>query len=119
MSPDMPDDAVVSRYATLQDYVAEMYEDGKRWFPNGGLDIVTLTLGLVGEAGEVADQLKKHLRNPVDWEGRQEKIREELIDVFHYWCLLVGAFQVNVEEEYTRKREKNIARYERQPSDGA
>lgn len=99
----------------IEAYIKEMQDDSARWFPNGGRDLLVLVLGLVGESGEVADQLKKYLRNPSDeaWEMRKEKLVTEIIDVFHYWCLLVGLLEIDVDEVYRRKREYNIERYER------
>jgi NTP pyrophosphatase (non-canonical NTP hydrolase) len=97
---------------SIEEYIKEMQDDSARWFPNGGRDLVVLVLGLVGEAGEVADQLKKYLRDPVDWDGRLDKMMVEIIDVFHYWCLLVGLLDIDVDEVYRKKREHNIQRYE-------
>lgn len=98
---------------SIEEYIKEMQDDSARWFPNGGRDITILVLGLVGESGEVADELKKYLRNPHDWEDRVEKIKTEIIDVFHYWCLLVGLLEIDVDKVYNAKRRHNIERYER------
>ncbi len=101
---------------SIEEYIKEMQEDSARWFPNGGRDLLILVLGLVGESGEVADELKKYLRNPHDWDQRVEKIKIEVIDVFHYWCLIVGLLDIDVDEIYRQKREYNIGRYEQPAS---
>jgi len=94
------------------DFIKEMQEDSQRWFPGHGLDLTVLCLGLAGEAGEVADLMKKFLRGSKSWDEVQPKMEVEIIDVFHYWCLLVGALNIDVDAVYRKKREHNIARYE-------
>jgi len=96
---------------SIEDYIAEMQADSVMWF--GEVDLTAMVLGLVGESGEVADQLKKHIRGSKTYDQMREKIIVELIDVFHYWCLLVGYFDIDVDEVYRKKREFNLERYER------
>jgi NTP pyrophosphatase (non-canonical NTP hydrolase) len=97
---------------SLEDFILEMSEDSMRWFPHGGLDLYTLVLGLAGEAGEVADTLKKHRRGSLDHDEMLDAIEVEIIDVFHYWCLLVGLLDIDVDTVYEKKRRYNIGRYE-------
>ncbi len=72
-----------------------------------------LALGLNGEAGEVADQVKKAIRNDgLINEERREKIIEELGDVLWYLTRIAIEFDVsmadiaasNVEKLQNRKR---------------
>lgn len=58
-------------------------------YPSKGRNMVFTTLGLAGEAGEVADKVKKVIR---DHKGRltseaREAIRLELGDVLWYLCM--------------------------------
>ena len=55
-------------------------------YPNVGKNIVYPTLGLTGEAGEVADKVKKVLRDSNGVFGRKEKLelKLELGDVLWY-----------------------------------
>jgi NTP pyrophosphatase (non-canonical NTP hydrolase) len=95
----------------IEDFIREMQEDSVRWFENGQ-DIVILTLGLVGESGEVADLLKKFMRGSMNQDDMIREMEVELIDVFHYWCLLIGTLGTDVDTVYQKKRSYNVARYE-------
>jgi NTP pyrophosphatase (non-canonical NTP hydrolase) len=62
-----------------------------------------LGLGLAGEAGEVADKLKKFLR---DGKWDSEGLAEELGDVIYFWaclCLVAGKQPSQVLEASRRK----------------
>jgi NTP pyrophosphatase (non-canonical NTP hydrolase) len=96
----------------IQDYIKEMQEDSARWFDNGGRNLVILTLGLGGEAGEVLDIVKKVVRGSTTLDEVMEHLQTEIIDVFHYWCLLVGLLDIDIEAVYKRKRELNVRRFE-------
>ena len=68
------------------------------------------TLGLVGEAGEVAEKVKKFFRdNKLD----EEAIQKELGDVIFYWYALHGALQLDPEVTINKNREKLSSRKER------
>lgn len=69
-----------------------------------------LTLGLVGEAGEVAEKIKKFLRdNVLD----KELIKKELGDVFWYLARLCTAFDVSCSEVLEMNYEKLMDRKNR------
>lgn len=51
-------------------------------------NIAIPALGLVGEAGEVSEHFKKHIRDGAPIEGNMS-LAFELGDVLHYWCRLV------------------------------
>lgn len=69
----------------LEDFSAEL---NARWdkvdHPNG---VAIASLGLCGEAGEVSECFKKHLRDGRPVAGDPE-LALELGDVLHYWCRL-------------------------------
>ncbi len=66
-------------------------------------------LGLCGEAGEVADQLKKHFfhGHPLD----QAKLSSELGDVLWYWVLLCDTLGLSMESVVAGNVEKLRRRY--------
>ena len=68
------------------------------------------TLGLVGEAGEVAEKVKKYFR---DTTLDKEAIQKELGDVIFYWYALHGALSLNPEETISMNMEKLASRKNR------
>ena len=72
----------------------------ERWVDEGwspGLnDLPVMALGLVGEAGEVTEIIKKHMRG--DGPVSLDELELELGDVLHYWCRLVKYFGLDAEE---------------------
>lgn len=62
----------------------------------GDTRLVENTLGLVGEAGEVAEKVKKYLRD--DSKVSQKELVKELGDVVFYATALANYFQSNLEE---------------------
>lgn len=92
--------------------------DGREWFgmvPRTTESLIYHVLGLVGEAGEVADEVKKAMRNDTSRVAfgllTSDKFKEELIDVLVHWLNLVGQLEIDVDEEYNKKRTSNIARF--------
>lgn len=88
--------------------------NSQRWFPFVHKDdeaVVPLwvhyTLGLAGEAGEVANLVKKGLRKGAPPEG----IDLELADVFIYLLLLADEVGVDLVNAYERKRDINEGRW--------
>lgn len=71
--------------------------------------IATLGLGIAGEAGEVADLIKKHLGHghDLDW----HKLREELGDVLWYVACLADRFGIKLSEVADANVEKLKRRY--------
>ena len=68
------------------------------------------TLGLVGEAGEVAEKIKKKVRDGnIDIQGLQK----ELGDVIFYWYALHGALGLDPETTKNMNKEKLTSRKER------
>ena len=68
------------------------------------------TLGLVGEAGEVAEKIKKFFRdNTLD----EAAIQKELGDVIFYWYAMHGALKLDPEKTIKMNMEKLSSRKER------
>lgn len=61
-------------------------------------------LGLCGEAGEVVDELKKHLFH--DHTLDKAKLSSELGDVLWYWVLLCDTLGLSIEEVVAGNVEK-------------
>lgn len=66
-------------------------------------------MGLAGEAGEVADVLKKHLfhGHPLD----KVKVTKEIGDVLYYVQILLNRLGLTIEEVQEQNMEKLKARY--------
>lgn len=73
------------------------------------MQLATLGLGIAGEAGEVADLIKKHLGHghDLDW----HKLREELGDVLWYVACLADRFGIPLSEVASVNVEKLERRY--------
>ena len=97
----------------LVDMAKQMRADSERWFPELHRSTlvplgVQYALGLVGEAGEVANAVKKRLRQA---EAPDSELADELADVFVYLCLLADEVGVDLLEAYERKRRLNERRW--------
>lgn len=79
---------------------AELYDPG---------DLLNGALGLTGEAGEVADMVKKHIFHGHDL--NLDELVKELGDVCWYLALLCTTINVSIEEVLTRNIEKLEERY--------
>ena len=91
-----------------------MRENSERWFPtlhDGHVDLaVFYALGMVGEAGEVANVVKKMIRGKGE-SGLSEDLGAELADVFTYLLLLADQVGVDLVAEYRAKVLVNEARW--------
>ena len=69
-------------------------------YPNLGLNNIYPTLGLVGESGEVAEKVKKVIRdkNGIFDEESKESIKKELGDVLWYLSNLCTEFNFNLDD---------------------
>ena len=84
-------------------------------YPNAGSNIIYPTLGLVGEAGETANKVKKILRDgggKMSEEAR-EAIKEELGDILWYVSQLAVELSTSFEEIASGNLEKLASRQER------
>ena len=84
-------------------------------YPNQGSNFLYPTLGLVGEAGEVAEKVKKIIR---DGDGTltdpdRDKIAKELSDVCWYVAVLAYELDYTLEEIMQMNLDKLASRQER------
>jgi NTP pyrophosphatase (non-canonical NTP hydrolase) len=94
---------------TIDEYAAWAATLGKQPLSADAEMLSYLGLGLAGEAGEVADRLKKFLR---DGEWDAEGLAEELGDVIYFWaclCLCAGRKPSQVLAASRRKIETRAA----------
>jgi NTP pyrophosphatase (non-canonical NTP hydrolase) len=84
-------------------------------YPNSGENYVYPTLGLSGEAGEVAEKIKKVIRDKkgiIDEETREE-IKKELGDVLWYVSQIASELGLSLDEIGEKNIEKLYSRMER------
>lgn len=98
---------------TFSEYEQEAAKTAK--YPRRGKNIFYPTLGLAGEAGEVADKVKKIIRddNEVLTPERRESIIKELGDVLWYAAALAHELNISLEEVAKGNLEKLASREKR------
>ena len=84
-------------------------------YPDKDKNFVYLTLGLVGEAGEVAEKIKKILRdkNSVIDEETKKELAKELGDVLWYLSQLITELNLSLDEIASLNIDKLSSRKER------
>ena len=85
------------------------------FYPNLGKNFIYPTLGLVGEAGEIAEKIKKALRDnkgEID-EERLENLKKELGDVLWYVAQLSTELGLSLDEVANTNIEKLQSRKKR------
>lgn len=95
----------------------EYQEETKRTaqYPQLGENFIYPTLGLAGEAGEVAEKIKKVIRDKggvIDAETK-EMIKKELGDVLWYVSQLATELGLSLDEVAQHNIEKLLSRLER------
>lgn len=98
---------------TFQEYQEKSRLTAK--YPNQGNNFIYPVLGLAGESGEVAEKIKKIIR---DQEGlvndiNREEIKKELGDVLWYLTQLSFEFGISLDDVATTNLEKLFSRLER------
>ena len=90
-------------------------------YPNIGKNPIYPTLGLVGEAGEVADKVKKVLRDKNGIFGTEEinQIKLELGDVLWYIAQLCTEFSFDLEDVAQANLDKLSSRSKRNVISGS
>lgn len=73
------------------------------------MNLAVLSLGIAGEAGEVADYVKKHLGHDHDLD--REKLKKELGDVLWYISTLASANDLSLQDVAQTNINKLAARY--------
>jgi NTP pyrophosphatase (non-canonical NTP hydrolase) len=99
---------------TIPQIQKQCYEDSARFFPNADPDDLTIiALGMSGEAGEFADEIKKMLRSGdhTVTPERYEKLVEESTDTFIYSLLALKALRADPTHAYRIKRARNEERF--------
>lgn len=84
-------------------------------YPNIGNNFIYPTLGLVGEAGEIAEKIKKVLRDGdgIITEEKKEELKKELGDVLWYIANLAIELGIDLEDIASSNLEKLSSRMER------
>lgn len=90
-------------------------------YPTLGGRIVFPTLGMLGEAGEVAEKVKKIFRDDegVISEEKKEEIKKELGDVLWYLTQIASDLNLTLEEVAEKNIEKTHSRHDRGVSHGS
>ena len=84
-------------------------------YPNLGNNYIYPTLGLLGESGEIADKIKKVIRddNSIISPEKKEEIKKELGDVLWYLAQISSELNIDLEEVAKKNIEKLYSRLER------
>jgi len=90
-------------------------------YPNRGKNFVYPTLGLVGEAGEVAEKVKKIIRdnNSLVDKERKEDLMKELGDVLWYMAQIASELDLSLDKIASFNIEKLESRRERNALHGS
>jgi NTP pyrophosphatase (non-canonical NTP hydrolase) len=90
-------------------------------YPNRGKDFVYPTLGLIGEAGEVANKIQKILRdkNGIMTEETRKELEKELGDVLWYLSQLATELNLSLDKIAFSNIEKLFSRKERNKLHGS
>lgn len=84
-------------------------------YPNAGNNYIYPTLGLAGESGEVAEKIKKVIRdnNGIIDESKKVEIEKELGDVLWYVSQIASELQLSLNNIAQKNIDKLYARKER------
>lgn len=90
-------------------------------YPNKDNNFVYPTLGLAGEAGEVAEKIKKVLRDGdgIVSDEKREEIKKELGDVLWYLANLSTELKISLDDVALKNIEKLQSRYQRNELHGS
>lgn len=112
--------SMVVKHLLMQDYPQNLNDrvqqatfDTRNWFPHLDGNLSHMVIAFGGEAGEVLNAYKKWDRSEaidID-DATRAKMADELADVLVYLFCIAGMLEVDLEEEYDRKREFNIGRF--------
>ncbi|MFA5169250.1 MAG: nucleoside triphosphate pyrophosphohydrolase family protein [Candidatus Paceibacterota bacterium] len=104
---------------TFQEY--QTFSRKTAIYPNKDNNFIYPTLGLAGEAGEVAEKIKKVIRdgNGIVSDEKREEITKELGDVLWYVANLSTELKINLEDVASKNIEKLESRYQRNELHGS
>lgn len=90
-------------------------------YPNAGKNYVYPTLGLAGEAGEVAEKIKKVLRDNegIMSEEKKEELKKELGDVLWYVSQITSELRLSLDEIAELNIQKLYSRMKRDKLKGS
>lgn len=107
----------------LGQMISQCTADSTRWFPKAQ-DLPTMTLAMCGEAGEVANLVKKIARGSLTTEEamdygimleiEKDTLQEEIVDVLIYLCNIMGLEEfkdIDWAEIWKTKRDFNEDRF--------
>jgi len=91
----------------------DSHEASHRWFPETADSLAHHTLALCGEAGEVANLVKKIQRGSLDPDDPavRRDLENEVADVFIYLLNLVAILKMNLGKRYMDKQKFNQKRF--------
>lgn len=91
-------------------------EDSRAWFPEIAQDLPHHVLSLCGEAGELANIIKKVERGSLEFQNARVRydIAMEVTDVYIYLLNIAGLLNIDLEESYNVKRAENLKRFAQQ-----
>lgn len=95
----------------LADRTTEAAADSNRWFPGKVQNILHHTVALCGEVGECANLVKKQDRGSITMRELQEQLGPELVDVLVYIFNCAAVMDIDLEDEYNKKRVFNEKRF--------
>lgn len=105
---------------SLVEIQAQCYNDSNEWFdvdrePDQKLsnNLPYMTLALTGEAGELANIVKKLQRGDLELADADvlHALCNEIVDVFIYVCNVANIMNLNLGEAYSQKRQFNVERF--------
>ena len=103
-----------TREISLRDY--QQWTQKTAIYPHAGTgdveELMYLSLGLVGESGEVANNVKKLFRDG-DKPERRDNLKKELGDVMWYMARLATTLDVDLTETISTNKAKLESRFER------
>lgn len=76
-------------------------------------DMRFLTMGLAGEAGEIANLVKKEHAGIINFNKLEEEMKGEIADVFTYLALLADAFGIDMATVVREKRQIVIEKFKK------
>lgn len=72
-----------------------------------------LLISMFGEIGETANLVKKSVRGDFKLESIKEQLSEEIADIFIYLMKICIQLDIDLENSYLNKREKNMERFKK------
>ena len=89
------------------------------FYPDLGDNIIYPTLGLNGEAGEIAEKVKKYIRDDREFSAVRDEIMSELGDVLWYVAALCTELKIPMSEVAQSNIDKLLSRLHRDRLSGS